>query len=206
MITIVDYDAGNIRSVKRACNQVGIETIISQDPEVVLKSERVIFPGVGAAASAMGTLLRTGLDQAIREVVAKGIPVLGICIGAQIILDRSEESNTTCLGIIPGETVRFKLNDPSLKIPHIGWNGVRVTQPHPLLQGIEMDDEFYFVHSYYPNPRHDSNIYAVAEYETPFCCALGQDNLFATQFHPEKSGRFGLEFLKRFSTWNGKAK
>jgi glutamine amidotransferase len=206
MITIVDYDAGNIRSVKRACNQVGIESIISQDPEIVLKAERVIFPGVGAAASAMNTLTRTGLDQAFREVVAKGVPVLGICIGAQIILDRSEESNTTCLGIIPGETVRFKLTDPSLKIPHMGWNGVRVTQPHPLLRGIEAEDEFYFVHAYYPNPSSDANIYAVADYEKPFCCALGQDNLFATQFHPEKSGRFGLEFLKRFATWNGKGK
>ncbi len=203
MITIVDYDAGNIRSVKRACNQVGIESVITQDPEEVLRSEKIIFPGVGAAASAMETLTRTGLDQAFKEVVAKGIPTLGICIGAQVILERSEESNTTCLGIIPGETKRFNLSDPSLKIPHIGWNGVQITQPHPLLEGIENGDEFYFVHSYYPNPINEQNIYAVSDYGTSFCCALGKDNLFATQFHPEKSGRFGLEFLKRFSSWKG---
>ena len=203
MITIVDYDAGNIRSVQRACKQVGIETVITQDPDDVLKAERVIFPGVGAAASAMQTLVRTGLDQAFREVVKKGVPSMGICIGAQIILDRSEESDTICLGLIPGETVRFKLTDPSLKIPHMGWNGVTVTQPHPLLEGIEPEDEFYFVHSYHPRPADDRHVYAVTDYEKPFCCALGKDNLFATQFHPEKSGRLGLEVLKRFAAWDG---
>ena len=201
MITIVDYDAGNIRSVKRACNQVGIESIISKDPDEVIKAEKVIFPGVGAAASAMGTLKRRGLDQAFKEVVAKGVPTLGICIGAQIILERSEESDTECLGLIPGQTKRFDLTDPSLKIPHIGWNGVNVTKSHPLLEGIENGDEFYFVHSYFPNPSSEQDIYAVSEYEKPFCCALGKDNLFATQFHPEKSGRFGLELLRRFSSW-----
>ncbi|MCG8333686.1 MAG: imidazole glycerol phosphate synthase subunit HisH [Proteobacteria bacterium] len=201
MITIVDYDAGNIRSVKRACNQVGIESIISKDPDEVIKAEKVIFPGVGAAASAMETLKRRGLDQAFKEVVAKGVPTLGICIGAQIILERSEESDTECLGLIPGQTKRFDLTDPSLKIPHIGWNGVNVTKSHPLLEGIENGDEFYFVHSYFPNPSSEQDIYAVSEYEKPFCCALGKDNLFATQFHPEKSGRFGLELLRRFSSW-----
>ena len=201
MITIVDYDAGNIRSVKRACNQVGIESIISKDPDEVIKAEKVIFPGVGAAASAMETLKRRGLDQAFKEVVAKGVPTLGICIGAQIILERSEESDTECLGVIPGQTKRFDLTDPSLKIPHIGWNGVNVTKSHPLLEGIENGDEFYFVHSYFPNPSSEQDIYAVSEYEKPFCCALGKDNLFATQFHPDKSGRFGLELLRRFSSW-----
>ena len=201
MITIVDYDAGNIRSVKRACNQVGIESIISKDPDEVIKAEKVIFPGVGAAASAMETLKRRGLDQAFKEVVAKGVPTLGICIGAQIILERSEESDTECLGLIPGQTKRFDLTDPSLKIPHIGWNGVNVTKSHPLLEGIENGDEFYFVHSYFPNPSSEQDIYAVSEYEKPFCCALGKDNLFATQFHPDKSGRFGLELLRRFSSW-----
>ncbi|MBU3915316.1 imidazole glycerol phosphate synthase subunit HisH [bacterium] len=203
MITIVDYNAGNIRSVQRACDEVGVESQITQDPETVIKSERVIFPGVGAAASAMETIRRTGLDEALRETVKKGIPVLGICIGAQIILDRSEESETECLGIIPGTTMRFRLQDPALKVPHMGWNGVTITQPHPLLEGIKNGDEFYFVHSYYPNPSNISNIFATADYEKPFCCALGKDNLFATQFHPEKSGRFGLRFLERFSKWDG---
>ncbi len=203
MITIVDYNAGNIRSVQRACNEVGVDSVITQDPDLVLKAERVIFPGVGAAASAMDTLNKTGLDQAFREVVEKGIPSLGICIGCQIILDHSEESDTPCLGIIPGNTVRFKLNDPTLKIPHIGWNEIKVTRPHPLLKGVEDGDEFYFVHSYYPDPSDEMNRYAESDYESAFCCALGQDNLFATQFHPEKSGRFGLELLTRFASWDG---
>jgi imidazole glycerol-phosphate synthase subunit HisH len=206
MITIVDYNAGNIRSVQRACNEVGVKSIITQDPEVVVKAERVIFPGVGAAASAMETLRKTGLGEAFRETVKKGTPSLGICIGAQIILDHSEESDTPCLGIITGSTIRFKLKDPTLKIPHIGWNEVKVTQPHPLLKGIEDGDEFYFVHSYFPNPDKEKNRFAVSDYESDFCCALGKDSLFATQFHPEKSGRFGLEFLTRFSTWDGNPK
>ena len=203
MITIVDYNAGNIRSVQRACNEVGIKSQITQDPEQVLKAERVIFPGVGAAASAMETLISTGLDEAFRETVKKGTPTLGICIGAQIILNRSEESDTQCLGIISGTTVKFKLSDPALKIPHMGWNEVQVVQSHPLLEGIQNGDEFYFVHSYFPQPDNEKNVFAVSDYEKPFCCALGQDNLFAAQFHPEKSGRFGLDMLRRFSTWDG---
>ncbi|MBU2514320.1 imidazole glycerol phosphate synthase subunit HisH [bacterium] len=203
MITIVDYGAGNIRSVQRACNEIGIDSVVTQDPGTVISSDRVIFPGVGAAASAMENLVKSGLADALRETVKKGTPTLGICIGAQIILDRSEESNTTCLGIIEGTTVKFKLNDPSFKIPHIGWNNVTITQPHPLLEGIEDGDEFYFVHSYYPNPSNENNIYALSDHQKPFCCALGKDNLFATQFHPEKSGRFGLNLLNRFSTWDG---
>lgn len=203
MITIVDYGAGNIGSVQRACNQIGIKSVVTERPEDVIKASRIIFPGIGAAASSMENLIGNGLDQALIESVAKGTPVLGICIGAQIILDRSEESDTTCLGIISGTTTKFKLNDPRLKIPHIGWNGVTVTQPHPLLQGIENGDEFYFVHSYYPNPTNAENVYAVSDYEKPFCCALGKDSLFATQFHPEKSGKFGLNLLKQFSIWDG---
>ncbi len=203
MITIVDYGAGNIRSVQRACNQVGFETQVTQDPQAVVQAEKIIFPGVGAAASAMENMTKSGLDDAVREAVKKGIPTLGICIGAQIVLDRSEESDTKALGIIPGTTVRFQLDDPTLKIPHIGWNEVTVTQSHPLLEGIQNGDEFYFVHSYYPNPNDEKNIYAVSDYGSSFCCALGKDNLFATQFHPEKSGQFGLNLLDRFSKWDG---
>ncbi len=203
MITIVDYNAGNIRSVQRACNEIGIQSCVTQDPDKVLKAERIIFPGVGAAASAMETLKKTGLGEAFKETVKSGIPVLGICIGAQIILEVSEESDQVCLGIIPGVTKRFLLQDPLLKIPHIGWNSVEITQAHPLLNGIQQGDEFYFVHSYYPNPTEEKHVFAVSDYEKPFCCALGKDNLFATQFHPEKSGRFGLALLERFSKWNG---
>lgn len=203
MITIVDYNAGNIRSVQRACSEVGVESVITGNPEDILNAERVIFPGVGAAPSAMKTLYERGLDRTLKETFAKGTPILGICIGSQLILEHSEEGDQPCLGLIPGKTVRFTLSDPSLKIPHMGWNEVTVRQPHPLLADIQDGDEFYFVHSFYPNPANEHYIYAVSDYEKPFCCALGKDNLFATQFHPEKSGRFGLRILELFSGWDG---
>lgn len=203
MITIIDYNAGNIRSVLRACAEVGVEAMTTSDPEVVAKAERVIFPGVGAAPSAMEYLKQTGLDTAIKNAFMSSTPILGICLGAQVVLDNSEEGPQECLGLVPGKTMRFKLEDKSLKIPHMGWNEVRVVKPHPLLEGIKAGDEFYFVHSYYPNPPEKQNIYAVADYGGDFCCALGYKNLFATQFHPEKSGRLGLELLERFTRWNG---
>jgi glutamine amidotransferase len=202
-LTIVDYNGGNLRSVQRACHAVGIESDFTQDPDRVRRAERLIFPGVGNAQTAMETLLHLGLDQALREALARGIPVLGICVGAQLILDSSEESRIPCLGLVAGKTQRFQLSDPSLKIPHIGWNEVRPALPHVLLQDLKPGDEFYFVHSFFPNPTDPSAVYATADYGGAFCCALGKDNLFATQFHPEKSGRLGLALLKRFSNWNG---
>jgi glutamine amidotransferase len=204
VITIVDYNAGNLRSVKRACDAVGIASELTRDPEVVRRASKVIFPGVGAAKSAMRTLTATGLDQALRETVARGIPVLGICLGAQIVLDLSEEGDVPALGLVAGTTRQFRLQDPLLKIPHMGWNEVRVERAHPLLAGIGPGDEFYFVHSYYPHPTDPECVFATADYESPFCCALGRDNLFATQFHPEKSGRLGLALLERFSRWEGR--
>ena len=205
MLVIIDYGAGNIGSVQRACAETGIKSVITANPEDLKDAERIIFPGVGAAPTAMENVTRTGLAAALKEAYAAGIPILGICIGAQIVLDRSEEGDTPCLGIIPGTTVRFKFQDKSLKIPHIGWNSIKATQPHPLLEGIDKEDEFYFVHSYYPQPAKKENIYAVSDYGGEFCCAVGNKNLFAVQFHPEKSGRFGLQMLKRFAAWDGKA-
>ncbi len=202
MITIIDYNAGNIRSVLRACAEVGTEAMTTSDPAVVAKAEKIIFPGVGAAPSAMEYLMQTGLDTAIKNTFMSSVPILGICLGAQIVLTDSEEGPQPCLGLVPGKTVRFKLEDKSLKIPHMGWNEVKVVKPHPLLDGIKAGDEFYFVHSYYPNPADKQNIYAVADYGGDFCCALGYKNLFVTQFHPEKSGRLGLRILERFSRWN----
>jgi imidazole glycerol-phosphate synthase subunit HisH len=203
MITIVDYDAGNLRSVKRACDATGIDAVLSKDPEAIARAERIIFPGVGAAKSAVDTLTRTGLGDALKAAHAKGIPILGICLGSQIVLDESEEGDVPCLGLLPGRTRRFRISDPRLKVPHIGWNDVRVERPHPLLQGIEPGDEFYFVHSFYPSPRDDDRIFATSDYGGAFCCALGKDNLFATQFHPEKSGPLGLGLLSRFVRWEG---
>lgn len=203
MITIVDYDAGNLRSVKRACDAMGIASVLSKDADAVARADRIIFPGVGAAKSAMDTLSRTGLGESIRSARAKGTPILGICLGAQIVLDSSEEGNVRCLGLLPGQTRRFRIADPRLKVPHIGWNDVRVEKPHPLLAGLEPGDEFYFVHSFYPSPADSDCIHATADYGGSFCCALGKDNLFATQFHPEKSGPLGLRLLERFVRWEG---
>jgi imidazole glycerol-phosphate synthase subunit HisH len=203
MITIIDYNAGNIRSVLRACAEVGAEAFTTSDPKLVAKAKKIIFPGVGAAPSAMKYLQKTGLDTALKNAFKSGVPILGICLGAQIVLDSSEEGPQKCLGLVPGKTVRFKLKDKSLKIPHMGWNEVKVVKTHPLLDGIKKGDEFYFVHSCYPNPSLKENIYAVADYGGDFCCALAYKNLFATQFHPEKSGRLGLELLERFTRWEG---
>lgn len=200
---IIDYDAGNLRSVQRACAEVGLVAEISADPEAVRRAARVIFPGVGAAGSAMRSLKRNGMDDALREVVAAGAPVLGICLGLQISFDHSEEDDTSTLGLLPGRVRRFRFDDPGLKIPHMGWNEVRLVRPHPVLSGIEPGDEFYFVHGYYPEPADPSLIYAVTDYEVEFACAVGRDNYFATQFHPEKSGRVGLRLLAAFARWSG---
>ena len=202
MITIIDYNAGNIRSVLRACAEVGAKAITTSDPSVVAKAQKIIFPGVGAAPSAMEYLKNTGLDTALKNAFNAGVPVLGICLGAQIILTDSEEGPQQCLGLVPGKTIRFRLKDKSLKIPHMGWNEVKVVKPHPLLDGIQAGDEFYFVHSFYPSPADKQNVYAVADYGGDFCVALGYKNLFAVQFHPEKSGHLGLQMLERFTRWN----
>lgn len=203
MITIVDYNAGNLRSVKRACDAVGIAAEFTHDPERVARADRLIFPGVGHAKTAMDTLERTGLGAAVREVVQRGVPVLGICVGAQLVLESSEEGPTKAFGLLPGQTRLLRVTDPRLKVPHMGWNAVRVEQPHPLLAHLGEGDELYFVHSYYLAPSDAKHVYATTEHGQRFCCALGRDNLFATQFHPEKSGKLGLELLTRFAQWSG---
>jgi glutamine amidotransferase len=200
---IVDYDAGNLRSVLRACVEVGLEAEISADPARVAHADRIIFPGVGQAASAMATLRRKGLDSALHAALAAGTPMLGICLGLQISLERSEEGDTPTLGLIPGLVRRFALDDPRLKIPHMGWNSIRVLQPHPVLAGIDPEDEFYFVHGYYTEPAAADEALATAHYERDFCCALGRGNYVGVQFHTEKSGRVGLDLIDRFGRWDG---
>jgi len=203
MITIIDYDAGNIRSVQRACSEIGVGSLITGFPAEIINAEKIIFPGVGAAPSAMSYMKEKGLDRALTEAFAGGVPILGICLGAQIVLDSSEEGAQPCLGLVPGKTVRFRLQNRLLKIPHMGWNEVKTVQSHPLLDGIKPGDEFYFVHSFYPQPTEDKHVYAISDYESSFCSALGCRSLFATQFHPEKSGRLGLQLLERFARWDG---
>ena len=202
---IVDYDAGNLRSVQRACREVGLDAVISADADVVRRAERIIFPGVGAAGSAMRSLNATGIGGALTDAYRAGTPILGICLGLQISLDHSEENDTETLGLVPGSVRRFRLTDPALKIPHMGWNAVNVLRRHPVLADVEPGDEFYFVHAYFPSPANPDDVLAEANYEGRFCCALGRRNYVATQFHPEKSGRVGLALLKRFAEWDGHA-
>lgn len=203
MALIIDYDAGNLRSVQRACREVGVDARISDDPEALRHAERIIFPGVGQAGAAMRSLRARGMDQALREAIAAGTPVLGICLGLQISLEHSEEGDTATLGLIPGRVRRFAFDHPELKVPHMGWNEVRAVRPHPLLAGLEPGDEFYFVHGYYPQPARDADVYAVTDYEIEFACAIGHGNYFGMQCHPEKSGRVGLRVLQQFARWDG---
>lgn len=205
MITIVDYKAGNLTSVRLAFEKLGERAVVTGDPEAVRGAERVVFPGVGAASSAMATLRRTGLEEALSEAARRGVPFLGICLGAQIILERSEEDGGTMgLGLLPGTARRFGFFDPRIKVPHMGWNAVRPCRAHPLFAGIPENSEFYFVHSYYPDPSAENLRLAVTEYAGfEFASAIGRGSLAAVQFHPEKSGRVGLRLLANFARWDG---
>jgi glutamine amidotransferase len=204
MILIIDYKAGNLTSVKRALDYLEIPNRFVRSGDELHRAERIIFPGVGHAGTAMSVLRARGFDVALREAFERGTPIMGICVGAQVSLTHSDEGDTPCLNLIEGNCPRFELEDKSLKIPHMGWNEVTVTQPHPILKGVKPGDEFYFVHSYYPQPSDEGNIYATCKYEITFPAAIGTKNLIATQFHPEKSGRMGLTMLKNFSRWNGR--
>lgn len=204
MISIVDYKAGNLTSVKRALDYLSIPCRITASSEDISNAERIIFPGVGHAQTAMANLKDRALDRALKSAFEKGTPIMGICLGTQIILSDSEEGNTPCLGLIPGTVPRFRLTNPDLKIPHMGWNRIVIEKKHFILQDTKPDTEFYFVHSYYPSPSDLKYVYARTEYEIKFPSALGYKNLFAVQFHPEKSGPAGLSLLKKFSMWDGR--
>ena len=208
MIAIIDYKAGNLRSVERALKKLGFDCRITLDKEEILAADRVVFPGVGAAGKAMADLRHLGLDGVLKQVFENGTPFLGICIGAQIILDRSEEDRVHCLGLIPGEAKAFQVplisgDNERLKIPHMGWNGLRLIKKHPVLNGIRPEDEFYFVHSYYLMPAFDTDVIGTTEYGMGFPSVIGSRNLIAVQFHLEKSGAPGLRILKNFCQWDG---
>ena len=203
MPVIVDYDAGNVRSVQRACERANMQADISADPETVANADRLIFPGVGSAASAVDTLNNRGLDEAIRYFYETGRPLLGICLGLQILLEHTQEGDKPCLGLIEGACERFEFNQNSLKIPHIGWNEVEFVRPHPITDSLQSGDEFYFVHSYFAIARQDDHILGKTSYgDRSFCSVIGKDNLFATQFHLEKSGELGLRMLAAFAEWS----
>ena len=207
MTAIVDYGAGNLTSVRNAFAALGAETATTRDPAVVAAADRVVFPGVGAAGSAMANLGELGLAPVLRERVAAGVPFLGICLGTQILFDRSEEDGgTACLGLLRGEARRFVPRTRADKIPEMGWNQARFERPHPLLAGIPDGADFYFVHSYYPAPADPADAVCTTEYAgTRFASMVGRGNLAATQFHPEKSGRTGLRLLENFARWDGRA-
>jgi glutamine amidotransferase len=199
-VTIVDYNAGNLTSVRLAVEKLGRQALVTSDPEAVRTASRVIFPGVGAAGAAMATLRSLGLADAIRDYADTGRPLLGICLGAQIVLERSEENDAECLGLVPGE-VRG-LNVPAgAKVPHMGWNGVEQVRPHPVWDGLEDGAQFYFVHSYAPSPADPEAAIGRTDYYGAFTSAIARDNLVAFQFHPERSGRLGLQLLNNFLGW-----
>jgi imidazole glycerol-phosphate synthase subunit HisH len=209
VIAILDYRAGNLTSVERALTHLGFPCRITHDHQTIREAERVVFPGVGAAGKAMADLRELRLDAMLRERLAAGVPVLGICVGLQVLFDYSEENDTPCLGIIPGRVRLFAkgLADGDgrpLKIPHMGWNGVQFRQKHPVFAGIPLTSEFYFVHSYYPDPTDPNHVAGTTDYGITFAAAVARDNLVAVQFHPEKSGPPGLQLLRNFCQWDGR--
>lgn len=198
MITIIDYGLGNIGSVVNTCERLDLPCTVSADPLVVGSAASLLLPGVGAAGTGMKNLKERGLDTVIRKQIANGVPFLGFCLGMQLLFDYSEEADTVCLGIIPGNVVKFRAEK---KVPQIGWNTVRVNEKNPkairLFDGID-SCEFYFVNSYYPVPRDSEVIAATTQYGETFASAVTYKNVFATQFHPEKSGTRGKQLLTNF--------
>src|SRR4051794_18141239 len=199
MIAIIDYGMGNLRSVQKAFEAVGHEATITSDPDEVRRASRAILPGVGAFADAAAELRRTGLGEAFRDAVRAGKPCLGVCLGLQLLFDASEEDGEhRGLGLIRGRVVRFP-PEPGLKVPHMGWNTLRVRKPSPLLEGLESEPSVYFVHSYPARPDDPADLIAEADYPRPFAAMVGRDNLVAAQFHPEKSQRVGLAMYANFA-------
>ena len=200
MVAIIDYDAGNIKSVEKALHYLGEEAVITRDRDTILGADRVILPGVGAFGDAMEKLRTYELDKVIQEVVAQNTPFLGICLGLQLLFESSEESEgVEGLGILKGKVVRLP-EENNLKIPHIGWNSLKYPNPGRLFAGIGEDSYVYFVHSYYLQAKDPSIVTATTEYGTLIHASVEQGNVFACQFHPEKSSKVGMQILKNFLT------
>ena len=212
-IAIIDYGMGNLHSIAKALEHVAGKdrVLVTSARETILAADRVVFPGVGAIRDCMAELQRSGLGEVVVEAV-RSKPVLGVCLGMQALLDASEENQgITCLGVIPGKVVRFPqdMRDPGdgnkLKIPHMGWNQVHQRGNHPMWKDIPMDSRFYFVHSYYTVPVRADDVAATTPYGLDFSSVIARDNVFAVQFHPEKSQHSGLQLLSNFIGWNGEA-
>ena len=198
MIAIIDYDAGNIKSVEKALQYLGQETVVSRDPQVLLGADKVILPGVGSFGDAMENLHNYGLVPVIHQIVEKGTPFLGICLGLQLLFESSEETpGVAGLGILEGKIVRIP-EGPGLKIPHMGWNSLNVREGASLFKGLEKEPYVYFVHSYYLQAKDPKIVAATAEYGVTIHASVEKENVFACQFHPEKSSKTGLAILKNF--------
>ena len=194
-LVVIDYDSGNLRSVTRAIESQGVVPLVTGDPKHFDGADALVLPGVGSGPAAMNALADRGLVSPIKKFIDAGKPFLGVCLGLQLLMDRTEEGDSHCLGVVRGQT---KLLPSGEKIPHIGWNSVHFQTQHPLLSGIPQDSYFYFVHSYYADPSNSNAIAGTTEYGIPFCSIYAEDNLIATQFHPEKSGILGLSLYKNF--------
>jgi glutamine amidotransferase len=199
MIAIIDYGMGNLRSVQKAFEHTGHAATITNDPAVLADATRLVLPGVGAFRDAIAALEARQLVEPIRSAIASGKPFLGICLGLQLLFDRSfEDGEYQGLGVLPGDVVRFDL-PAEYKVPHMGWNQVRFRSRPPVFAGVEENAHFYFVHSYYVVPRDPAVIATETDFSRPFCSSIWRGNLFATQFHPEKSQDTGLSVLKNFA-------
>ena len=194
-ISIIDYDSGNLRSVAKALEKYGVDPITTSDSDIILKSDAVILPGVGSAPSAMQALSNRNLIEPIKQYIALGKPFFGICLGLQLLFNKTDEGDSDCLGVISGNVRQLS---SGLKVPHMGWNSIDIKKTHPILEGIPSGEFFYFVHSYFVVPQESGDITATTDYGEGFCSIYAKDNLIATQFHPEKSGDIGLRIYKNF--------
>ena len=206
-LVVVDYGMGNLRSVARAFEfasrewEIPTRVLISEKPQDVCLAHKVVFPGQGAMPDCVRYLRESGLEDAVRDAAANK-PFFGVCVGMQMLFDISEEGNTPGLGIFPGGVEKFRPADATLKVPHMGWNRVMQRHSHPLWDGVPDGAYFYFVHSYHVVPRDPALVAATTEYGLAFTCAVARDNIFATQFHPEKSAAHGLRLYENFVRWN----
>ena len=200
MIAIIDYGAGNLQSVKKAFDFIGAESVITNDPQVILSADKILLPGVGSFGDAMDSMHKNGLVETVKECALSGKPFLGICLGLQLLFEESEESpGVKGLGIFKGKIKKFS-SDMGLKIPHIGWNSLEIKQKDTLFKDIPENAYVYFVHSYYLHAEDENDIATVTNYGIDFHSAVGKNNIFATQFHPEKSGDVGLQILRNFAS------
>jgi glutamine amidotransferase len=200
MITMIDYGIGNLRSVQKALEHVGARVRLTDDPKGILAAEKLVLPGVGAFGAGMAALVQRELAEAIAQGAGRGIPLLGICLGMQLLFDESEERGLhKGLGLLPGRVVRFA--GEGLKVPHMGWNQIEREWDHPLLQGVKSGAHTYFVHSYYCRPARAEDVIAHTEYGERFAAIAGRTNVVGIQFHPEKSQQVGLRILRNFVEW-----